>query len=127
MPDTKTILYVEDNLENRILVRRLLQSEGYRIIEAERASQALDILTREIPDLILVDINMPEMDGYTLAQKIRAILTRHVPIIALTANVMRGVREKTKEAGCDGYMEKPIDIDRFLDQVNEYLSQPLKG
>jgi two-component system cell cycle response regulator DivK len=122
MNNDKLILHVEDNFDNRMLVRRLLLSEGYRIIEAEEAMKALEILKTDIPDLILMDINMPEMDGYTLTNKIKAMPgLANLPIIAITANVMKGDREKTLQAGCDGYIEKPIDVDRFLDQVSKFL------
>lgn len=125
MNNDKLILHVEDNFENRMLVRRLLLSEGYRIIEAEEALKALEILKTDIPDLILMDINMPEMDGYTLTNKIKAMPgLAKLPIIAITANVMKGDREKTLQAGCDGYIEKPIDVDRFLDQVSKFLQDP---
>jgi len=122
VPDHKSILYVEDNFENRILVRRLLQSFGYLVLEAENADQALDVLADNRPDLILMDINMPDVDGYTLTQQIKAMPDFHsTPIIAITANVMRGDREKTLQAGCDGYIEKPIDVDRFLEMIASYL------
>lgn len=123
MPEQKSILYVEDNLENRILVRRLLLSEGYLVIEAENAFKALEILKSNHPDLILMDINMPDVDGYTLTSQIKAIPEfKDTPVIALTANVMRGDREKVFQAGCNGYIEKPIDVDRFLTQVAQFLS-----
>jgi two-component system cell cycle response regulator DivK len=125
MPGGELILYVEDNLENRILVRRLLMSEGYKIIEAENAKRALKILETETPDMILMDINMPDVDGYTLTAELKTRpKLRNVPIIALTANVMRGDRERVFKSGCNGYIEKPIDVDRFLEQVAFFLSQP---
>ena len=118
-----TILYVEDNPDNRLLVRRLLQAGGYSVIEAETASQALNVLTTARPKLILMDINMLDMDGYTLTGKLRANPdTANIPVIAITANVMRGDRERTLQAGCDGYIEKPIDVHRFLDQVASFLA-----
>jgi two-component system, cell cycle response regulator DivK len=123
MPEPITILHIEDNPENRVLVRRLLQIEGYTILEAENANQALSILDSHLPELILVDINMPDMDGYTLTSKIRNLPALNtVPIIAITANVMKGDREKTLQAGCDGYIEKPIDVDRFGEQIERFLS-----
>lgn len=125
MPGGELILYVEDNLENRILVRRLLMSEGYKIIEAENAKRALKILETQTPDMILMDINMPDVDGYTLTAELKTRpKLRDVPIIALTANVMRGDRERVFKSGCNGYIEKPIDVDRFLEQVAFFLSQP---
>jgi len=126
MPASKLILYVEDNLENRILVRRLLMSEGYTVLEAENANQALALLSKHTPDLILMDINMPDMDGYTLTADLKTRPQLHsVPIVALTANVMRGDREKVFSSGCNGYIEKPIDVDRFLDEVAGFLNSDI--
>ncbi len=124
MPESsKTILHIEDNLDNRVLVRRLLLSEGYNVIEAENAFKALQVIDSQSPDLILMDINMPDMDGYTLTAKLKKMPSvRQVPIVAITANVMKGDREKTMDAGCDGYIEKPIDIDRFSEQISHFLS-----
>jgi FOG: CheY-like receiver len=119
----KTILHIEDNFENRILVRRLLQSASYQVLEAENALQAINHLRSTRPDLILMDINMPDVDGYTLTSKLKTVPgIKQIPIIAITANAMRGDREKSLRAGCDGYIEKPIDIDTFLDQVEHFLA-----
>lgn len=122
MDEEITILYVEDNPDNRLLVKRILMVEGYRVIEAENANQALELLRTEFPRLILMDINMPDVDGYTLTTRLRgdSKLT-HTPIVALTANVMRGDRERSLEAGCDGYIQKPIDVDLLPGQVEKYL------
>jgi len=123
-----TILYVEDNPDNRMLVRRILLSEDYGLLEAQNAAQALDLLKTSRPDLILMDINMPDMDGYTLTSKIKSMPGfEGVPIIALTANVMRGDKEKTLEAGCDGYIQKPLDIDQLLREVERFLSRRTNG
>jgi two-component system cell cycle response regulator DivK len=120
--DSGTILYIEDNLDNRTLIRRVLLAEGYEVLEAGFASEALEVLKTHHPDLILMDINMPDMDGYTLTARIRALPGfEQVPIVALTANVMRGDREKSLEAGCDGYIQKPVDIDVLPQQVERYL------
>ena len=117
-----TILYVEDNLENRILVRRILMSENYAVLEAVNAADALNILKNAMPDLILMDINMPDIDGYTLTARIKAMPGfERIPILALTANVMRGDKEKTLEAGCDGYIQKPLDIDQLIREVERFL------
>lgn len=122
MATTGTILYVEDNQDNRILVRRILQSEGFQVIEAEDATTAMQALNDHQPDLILMDINLPEIDGYSLTThlKLRPELKK-VPIIALTANVMRGDRERSLDAGCDGYIQKPIDVDVFAEQIEQYI------
>jgi len=122
MSAVKTILYVEDNPDNRSLIRRVLEAEGYAVIEAPSAKSALGTLAQGSPDLILMDINMPDMDGYTLTAQIRAMPAHtHVPIVAVTANVMRGDREKSLEAGCDGYIQKPIDIDELPLQIERFM------
>jgi len=119
-----TILYIEDNWDNRILVRRILQAEGYQVVEAETAIHAMDILQEIHPDLILMDINLPEFDGYSLTTHLKMHPDfRNVPIIALTANVMHGDRERSLQAGCDGYIQKPIDVDILPAQIHRYLSQ----
>jgi two-component system, cell cycle response regulator DivK len=122
MSGNKLILHVEDNLENRILVRRLLMSDGYEILEAENAHQAIQLLEKNTPDLILMDINMPDVDGYALTTDLKTRPSlQNVPIVAITANVMRGDRERVFKSGCNGYIEKPIDVDHFLDQIADFL------
>lgn len=117
-----TILYVEDNPDNRSLIRRVLNAEGYSVVEAVNAKQAVEKLEDGNIDLILMDINMPDMDGYTLTAKIKAIgKFSKIPIVAVTANVMRGDREKSLEAGCDGYIQKPIDIDVLSQQIERFI------
>ena len=124
MENKGTILYVEDNIDNRTLVRRILLSEDYSLIEAVNAAEALKVLENTKPDLILMDINMPDMDGYTLTARIsRMPGFATVPILALTANVMRGDKEKTLEAGCDGYIQKPLDIDQLIKEVERFLAR----
>ena len=124
MMKNATILYVEDNISNRVLVRRILAADGYEVIEAENAQQAMETIESINPNLILMDINMPDMDGYTLTGKLKKIpKLAKVPIIALTANVMRGDKERTLDAGCDGYIQKPIDVDTFSDQIAHYLQE----
>ena len=119
-----TILYVEDNPDNRLLVKRILVAEDYSLLEAIDGKDALDVLKTAHPDLILMDINMPDMDGYTLTAKIKSLPGfERVPILALTANVMRGDKEKTLEAGCDGYIQKPLDIDQLTREIEKFLSR----
>ena len=124
-PESKgTILYVEDNPDNRLLVRRVLLSEDYSLLEATDAMDALNVLQTARPDLILMDINMPDMDGYTLTAKIKSLPGfERVPILAVTANVMRGDKEKTLEAGCDGYIQKPLDIEQLTREIERFLSR----
>ncbi|MDI6769352.1 MAG: response regulator [Anaerolineales bacterium] len=117
-----TILYIEDNNENRDLVRRVLEAEHFAFFEAANAAQALEKMQAENPDLILMDMNMPEVDGYTLTKHIKGIPGfEKMPILALTANVMQGDREKSLQAGCVGYIQKPIDIDRIVQQVEDHM------
>jgi two-component system cell cycle response regulator DivK len=128
-PENKgTILYVEDNPDNRLLVKRILLAEDYSLLEAMDATDALNILKTSHPDLILMDINMPDMDGYTLTAKIKSLPGfEHVPILAVTANVMRGDKEKTLEAGCDGYIQKPLDIDQLTREIEKFISRRANG
>jgi two-component system cell cycle response regulator DivK len=122
MKQMSTILYVEDNPENRLLVRRVLLAEGYAVLEADSAATAVEVVRKQIPDLILMDINMPGVDGYTLTARLKALPgLAKIPIIALTANVMKGDRERTMEAGCDGYIQKPVDVDLLSQQINRFL------
>lgn len=117
-----TILYVEDNPDNRMLVRRVLEAEGHTVLEADSAENALQLVQDQRPDLILMDINLPETDGYTLTARFRALpKLSKVPIIAITANVMKGDRERTLQAGCDGYIQKPVDVDALPGQISHYL------
>lgn len=128
MPGKGTILYVEDNLDNRNLIRRVLEAEGYTMIDAKNAAQALDHIQSKPMDLILMDINMPDMDGYALTAKIKSMPKySEIPIIAVTANVMRGDRERSLEAGCDGYIQKPIDIDTLSQQLERFLLRNPNG
>ena len=124
MSTNATILYVEDNLDNRTLVRRILTAEGYTLLEAANAAQAIDILKTTKPDLILMDINMPDMDGYSLTAKIKDTPRfESTPIIALTANVMRGDRERFLEAGCNDYLSKPVNAQELHQMVDSYYPE----
>jgi two-component system cell cycle response regulator DivK len=118
-----TILHIEDNFENRILVRRILQYSGYEVLEAENAYEALKLLECTTPDMILMDINMPDIDGYSLTRQLKLnIKFRNIPIVAITANVMKGDREKSLLAGCDGFIAKPINVDSFIDQIQGFMN-----
>lgn len=127
--DTKgTILYIEDNADNRTLVRRILNAEDYELTEAKSAKEALVLLETTRPKLILMDINMPDMDGYTLTSLIKSMPEfERIPILAITANVMRGDREKSLEAGCDGYIQKPLDIDQLVKEIEKFLARSPHG
>jgi two-component system cell cycle response regulator DivK len=116
------ILYIEDSPSNRLLVSRILLVEGYEVIEAEDGILGVQLAKQEHPDLILMDMNLPDKDGYELTREIRAIPElADIPVVAMTANVMHGDREKTLEAGCVGYIPKPIDVDALPEQVARFL------
>ena len=121
--ESKTkILYIEDNPENVQLVRRILEAKGYLVVEANNGLAGVEAARRERPDLILMDINLPDMDAYAAATLVKNSkeLSR-IPIVALTANVMKGDRERTLAAGCDGYISKPIDVKKFSDKILSFL------
>ena len=119
----KTILIVEDEPRNLKLLRDLLQRFGYEILEASDGEQGVKSAGEKMPDLILMDIMMPKMDGLEATRIIKAdTKTKHIPIIALTSYAMKGDREKTIEAGCDGYIAKPIDIKEVLKTIETYLT-----
>lgn len=118
------ILYIEDNPGNRMLVRRILEAEGYEVTEATDGPSGLEIAAQEQFALILLDINLPEIDGYDLAKRMRSMPNLDdVPILAVTANVMQGDKERTLEAGCDGFIPKPIDVDKLPDLVKTALDK----
>lgn len=122
--DGARILYIEDNLENRTLVKRVLEIEGYVMLEADNGLEGLRIAREEAPDLILIDINLPEVDGYEVTTRLRQMEgLNNIPIVALTANVLKGDRERSLEAGCDGYIQKPIDVDLLPAQIAAFLRQ----
>jgi two-component system cell cycle response regulator DivK len=119
----KTILIVEDEPKNLKLLRDLLQRFGYEILEALDGEQGVKLAGEKMPDLILMDIMMPKMDGLEATRIIKADeKTKHIPIIALTSYAMKGDREKTIEAGCDGYIAKPIDIKEVLKAIEHFLT-----
>jgi CheY-like chemotaxis protein len=117
------ILVVDDNPTNLKLASDLLEMEGYEVDRAYDAEQALEVIQRQPPDLILMDIAMPGMDGLTLTRQLKADpATRHICIVALTAYAMKGDDQKARDAGCDGYIAKPIDTRRLPVQIAKYLS-----
>src|SRR5947207_3116766 len=118
----KRILVVDDNVRNLKLAFDVLEDAGYAVLEAVNAEEAQIIVDRNLPDLILMDIALPGMDGLTLTRKIKANeRTKHIRIIALTAFAMKGDDQTALAAGCDGYITKPIDIHQLTVQVAEIL------
>lgn len=117
-----TILIVEDNEANRLLAGAVLEREGYRVEMAGSAEEALQKLANGSPDLILMDVQMPGMDGLTLTRRLKGdARTADIPVVALTALAMMGDRERTLEAGCSGYISKPINTRTFATEVSKFL------
>jgi len=122
MEGAPRILYVEDDPVARLLVQRVLKTEGYEVLEAEDGLSGIESARRLRPDLILMDINIPNMDGYAVTTRLKSLAeTRDIPVIALTANVMLADRERSLAAGCDGYIPKPIDVDALPGQLAAFL------
>jgi CheY-like chemotaxis protein len=116
----KKILCIDDTAHVRQLVQRLLSAD-YAILEADDGLQGIDLAEAERPDLVLVDLHMPGLTGYEVATRIKTILPGS-PVIALSADATDHVRERALASGCDGYLSKPIDPDRFVERVEAYLS-----
>lgn len=118
-----TILMIEDNEQNRYLATYLLEKNGYTVISAPDGPSGLEIARSLAPGLILLDIQLPLMDGYAVARALRQIEAHHrTPIVAVTSYAMVGDREKALEAGCDGYVEKPINPDTFVADIARFIS-----
>ena len=121
MPGEK-ILLIEDNAVNRDLIQFLLESKGYLVREAATAEEAFEILKTQRPDLIVMDIQLPGMDGLEATKKLKENpATRDIPVVAVTSYAMKGDRESAAAAGCVGYITKPIDKTTFLHEVALYL------
>ena len=118
------ILVVDDNPTNLKLISDVLEFEGHRIIKARDAEEAQLVIARAVPDLILMDIALPGMDGLTMTRKLKADeKTKHIPVVALTAFAMKGDQQTAQAAGCDGYITKPIDTRQLPVQVAEILQR----
>ena len=122
-----TILVIEDNEQNLYLVTFILESQGYQVIQATDGQTGIHMASQNRPDLILLDIQLPGMDGHEVARTIKQDPEiRSIPIVAVTSYAMVGDREKVLEAGCEGYIEKPINPDTFISQVEEHLPKNLR-
>ncbi len=118
----KTVLCIEDNTTNMLLVSRVVEAEGHRLVRAEDGERAVEELKLGAPDLILLDVNLPGMNGLDLARRIRDEMQYEtVPIIAVTANVLVGDKERCLAAGCNDYLPKPLDIRRLREIMRYYL------
>jgi CheY-like chemotaxis protein len=117
------ILLVEDNEMNRDMLSRRLTRKGFEVLIAEDGQKGMDMTQSEHPDLVLMDMSLPVVDGWEATRQLKAAEeTKHIPIIALTAHAMAGDREKTLEAGCDDYDTKPIELARLLEKINALLN-----
>ena len=117
------ILLVEDNELNRDMLTRRLERKEYIVLCAKNGQEAIEIAQSDKPDIILMDLSLPIMDGWTAAQRLKGDTdTKSIPIIALTAHAMKGDRESALEAGCDDYDTKPINFERLLDKINNLTS-----
>ncbi|MBN1991560.1 MAG: response regulator [Anaerolineae bacterium] len=116
------VLYIEDNPDNMILVKRVLEIEGYEVIAAATGKEGLHKALLNLPDIIITDINLPDIDGYEITNNLKKErATAHIPIVAMTANVMKKDRDNVFDAGCDGYISKPIDVDELPEQIESFL------
>lgn len=119
------ILLIEDNPQNRYLAKFLLEQRGHEVLEAETGPQGLEMAAECSPDLILLDIQLPGMDGHAVARTLKSdSQLKSIPVIAVTSYAMVGDREKCLEAGAEGYIEKPIDPETFPSAVEGYLNVP---
>ena len=121
------VLYIEDNPDNTMLVRRALEARGYTLLHAPTGNKGVEIAETQSVDLILLDINLPDIDGYEVARRLRSSGKRElttVPIIAVTANALKGDAEKALDAGCDVYMSKPINIRELWARVEAFVPMP---
>lgn len=122
------LVLVEDNEDNRDMLSRRLQKKGFSVSIAVNGEEALEIVRRELPDLVLMDISLPVMDGFEATKRLKsAEETKHIPIIALTAHAMSGDREKAIEAGCDDYDTKPVELPRLLSKIQGLLGIKEEG
>jgi two-component system, cell cycle response regulator DivK len=120
---SKTILIIEDNPQNMYMMRFLLEKNGFRVISAENGREGIEQALRHKPNTILLDIQLPEMDGYAVAAELtRHEELKHTPIIAVTSYAMMGDREQILAAGATGYIEKPIDPESFVAEITRYMS-----
>ena len=122
------ILYVEDNFENKLFVRRVIESMGHEMVEAENGLDSLVIAAEKVPDLILMDVNIPGMDGLETTAKMKQNpRLSHIPVVALTANAMKGDKERCLAAGCDGYMQKPVGVSDLRREITRYSANKVNA
>jgi two-component system cell cycle response regulator DivK len=120
----KTCLIIEDNEDNMVLMCRLLDKYGYKAFEAKTGKEGIEMVLEKRPDFVLLDIQLPDMNGKEVLKMIRQNeITKNISVIAVTSFAMSGDRERLMEAGCDGYIEKPIDPEVFITQIEKVLNE----
>ncbi|PKQ37818.1 MAG: two-component system response regulator [Actinobacteria bacterium HGW-Actinobacteria-1] len=118
----RKILLVEDNPQNRYLVTFLLEKNGYDVVVAEDGEEAISAVAEHVPDLILMDVQLPKLDGYEATRRIKSDQRfASIPLVALTAHSMKGDRGKAMAAGCDDYVTKPVDADQLIGRIKDLL------
>jgi two-component system cell cycle response regulator DivK len=119
-----TILYVEDNEDNVYMLARRLRRHGFEVMVARDGAQGVEAARRERPDLVLMDLGLPVLDGWEATRRLKeAVETRAIPVVALSAHAMAGERERALEAGCDDYDTKPVDLERLLAKIRAQLDR----
>jgi two-component system cell cycle response regulator DivK len=119
-----TILYVEDNEDNVYMLVRRLRRHGFEVVVAADGAQGVEAARRERPDLVLMDLGLPVLDGWEATRRLKeAVETRAIPVVALSAHAMAGERERALEAGCDDYDTKPVDLERLLAKIRAQLDR----
>lgn len=122
---SRTVLLIEDNEQNRYLATFLLEQRGYEVVPASDGPRALELARTLVPYVVLLDIQLPKMDGYAVARLLRGIDSlRETPIVAVTSYAMPGDRERALESGCTGYIEKPIDPETFVTEIEQMVNPP---
>lgn len=125
---SKKVLIIEDNAQNLYLLSFILEKNGFSVIGASNGRDGIDMACREMPDLILLDIQLPVMNGYEVARRLRQVeMVREIPIVAVTSYAMVGDREKALDSGCTGYVEKPINPETFMDEIKTYFQPGRAG
>ncbi|MFD3163401.1 response regulator [Herpetosiphon sp. NSE202] len=122
---TTVVLYIEDNSDNMLLVERLLIARGCQMVKAINGSTGIELALEHTPHIILLDINLPDIDGYEVARRLRDNpITATIPIVAVTANALKGDAEKALAAGCDGYVSKPINLRDLWNAMLQFIQAP---
>lgn len=123
----KTVLLVEDNEDNLLVYRTILEHVGYRVLEARDGEEGIDSARTEIPDMILMDISIPKIDGWEVTRRLKDDEeTSQIPVVALTAHALEEDRERAISAGCDGYLAKPVEPRRVVEEVERFIGPPTR-